>query len=734
MAGLRSAILATLMLSANCLAAGAMDAPLCPQALAEAALPAPPAGLSPDETVIVADEGLSVPATDRDGRLIDLSGQVLVYGHGQGLRTRHLLYRTPGREIVADGDLVYESSDLRIRGREGHFELASHLGRIAQGEYAFRHQPGRGSARLARMTSRHVTVLDDSNYTTCPPGNEDWLLRFSSLTLDREDGLGKARHARLYFKGVPILYTPYITFPIDDRRRTGFLTPNYRLSSEGGGELTLPFYLNLAANYDLTLRPRNLTRRGFMLGSEFRYLLPRGSGRIDLEYLPNDRIFHNDRGLVEWQHFGQINPRLQLRVDYRQISDDHYLEELGNSLSSASLTHLPQQVQLLYSTPSWLIDTRIQSFQTIDASIPKSARPYQTLPAIQIKSHLPLRENHLNLALAGSYTNFQRTDRVSGRRLDLRPEIMLPLRSAAFQLDTRLALRHSRYWLNDLAPVERRPSRSLPQLSLDGRVYLERALDWRGQAFTQTLEPHLFYLYTPYRNQDDLPVFDAGRTDLSFSQLFRDNRFNGIDRVGDANQLTLALSSRLLERNTAREWGRIDIGQIVYFDDRRVTLPGQPVETASTSAITADAFVRIPGHMTLSSDARWEPRINKFDKGTVSLQYAPGRRRIVNLSYRYRLETLAQTDLSFIWPLDRFWHVLGRWNRSLRHDQDLETLFGFEYDSCCWKLQFLRRRYVNDSSGSVNKTWFVQLSLKGLTRLGNRIEEVLEHGILGYRR
>ncbi len=736
MAGLLrpATLVLSLVLSLDGLAAGADEGGLCPRALAASALPPPPAGLPPDETVIIADEGRSVPAADSDGRLIDLSGQVLVYGHGQGLRTRHLLYRTPEREIFADGGLVYESSDLRIRGREGRFDLPSHLGRIEHGEYAFRHEPGRGHARSARMTSRQVTVLADSSYTTCPPGNEDWLLRFSELTLDREDGLGRAHHARLYFKGVPILYTPYITFPIDDRRRTGFLTPNYRLSSEGGGEVTTPFYLNLAPNYDLTLRPRNLTRRGFMLGSEFRYLLPRGSGRLDLEYLPDDHVLHDDRGLVRWQHFDQINPRLQLRVDYRQISDDRYLEELGNSLNTSSLTHLPQQIQLLYSTPSWLIDTRIQSFQTIDASIPKSSRPYQTLPAIQVKSHLPLRENRLNLALQGSYTNFQRTKRVSGRRLDIRPEVMLPLRSAAFELDTRLAIRHSRYWLNDLAPAERRPGRSLPQLSLDGRVYLERATEWGGQAFTQTLEPRLFYLYVPYRNQDDLPVFDAGRTDLSFSQLFRDNRFNGIDRVGDANQLTVALSSRLLERDTARERGRLDIGQIVYFDDRRVTLPGGSVETASTSAITADAFVRMPGRMTLSSDARWQPRINKFDKGTLSLQYAPGRRRIVNLSYRYRLETLAQTDLSFIWPLDRAWRVLGRWNRSLRHDQDLETLFGFEYDSCCWSFQFLRRRYVIDGSGSVNKSWFVQLSLKGLTRLGNRIEEVLEHGILGYRR
>ncbi len=719
------------LLAPDAPAAERIDA--CPRALQDVRLPPPPDS-PPDDTVVSAESGLSRPADDGLGRIIDLNGGVLAHGHGQGLRAGHMRYRTIDRSIQADGGIVYESSDLRILGRRGRFDLAHHRGRIEDGTYAFRHQPGRGRARLARMTGRRVTVLDDSSYTTCPPGNEDWSLRFSSLTLDQGDGLGRARHARLYFMGVPILYTPYITFPIDDRRRTGFLTPNYRLSSEGGGELTVPFYIDLAPNYDLTLRPRNLTRRGFMLGGEFRYLFQNGSGRLDLEYLPDDRVFGNDRGLVEWQHLGQVGANLQVRVDYRQVSDERYLADLGNSLTSASLTHLPQRLQFLYSTPTWLIDTRIQSFQTIDPSIPKVDRPYQTLPAIRLKSHLPLRENRPNPSFGLDYANFQRTDRVSGRRLDLRPAILFPLRSSAFHLDTTLAVHHSRYSLDALAPAGRHPQRTLPQLSIDGRAFLERDVDWRGQGFVQTLEPRLFYLYTPYRDQSALPVFDAGRTDLAFSQLFRDNRFNGLDRIGDANQLTLALSSRLLERDTAREWGRIDIGQILYFTDRRVTLPGEPVETASTSAITADAFVRMPGGLNLSSDARWDTRLDKFDKGTMTLQYAPGRRRIVNLSYRYRLETLGQTDLSFVWPIVRPWRLLGRWNRSIRHGRDLETLFGIEYDSCCWRLQFLRRRYVNDGDGSVNKTWFLQLSLKGLTRLGNRIDEILEHGILGYRR
>ena len=722
----------TLLLLLSSLARAELN---CPQTLHENRAPDVSAGSADDTIHISADSSRSQPITSKpDQRLLIFSGHATAAGHRQSIESDTLTYLSNENIISATGGLSYTSPDLLIRGQQGSFDLASHLGQIQQGIYAFRTQPGRGDARQARMTGPRISVLEDASYTTCPPGNEDWLLRFSSVTLDHNEGVGSAQHVRLSFMGLPFLYTPYMSFPIDDRRKSGLLTPSYRLSSEGGGELTIPYYINLAANYDLTLKPRNLTRRGLLIGSEFRYLLTHGQGTINLEYLPNDRVFGNDRGQVNWQHFGQLTSRLQARIDYKQISDDQYLEELGNNLNTTSITHLPQQAELLYSTKGWLAKLRIQSFQTIDASIPKASRPYQVLPALSLVSHLPLKENHINWTLQGEYSNFQRTDRISGLRLDLQPSVFLPLRSNAFSLDSKLVAHYTRYSLNDLNIGAAEPSRTLPQLSIDGQMFLERSFQWNSQALKQTLEPRLFYLYTPYRDQSELPIFDAGEVDLNFSQLFRNNRFNGRDRVGDANQLTVAVTSRLQEADSAREWARLELGQIIYFDDRRVTLPGQAVATASTSAITANAVFHVPGQITVNSDARWEPRINKFDKGAIRLQYAPHERQIINLSYRYRLETLGQTDISFLWPLSQQWHVLGRWNRSLRNNQDLETLAGFEYDNCCWKLQLLHRRYVNDINSTANKTWFIQLTLKGLTSLGNKVLPVLEHGILGYRR
>ena len=280
----------------------------------------------------------------------------------------------------------------------------------------------------------------------------------------------------------------------------------------------------------------------------------------------------------------------------------------------------------------------------------------------------------------------------------------------------------------------------MPTVSLDGRVFLERDFAWQGAALRQTLEPRLFYLYRPYRDQSALPILDTGRSDSSDSPLFTENRFNGPDRLGDADQLTIAAASALVNRETGQELARIQLGQIYYFQSRRVTLPGFSTETDPASALAGDARIELTPHLSVKSDMRWDPVIDRFDKGNVSLQYRPAERQVLNLSYRYRWKEIAQTDLSILWPLSARLHLLGRWNRSTRDNRDLETLVGLEYDTCCWKFQILRRRFVNSSTDSIssqtktNKTWFFEMQFKGLTSLGNRIDTVLENGILGYQK
>jgi len=720
--------------------AGETKKPVDPHCQDPLEVPLIPIG-DPDDERIRLDADQTTLSRDSDGnQVVDLSGRVRAVTGQQAIETDEGHFTKRDQNFDATGGLVYQTPDLQILGTRGLFNLGTHLGHIESGEFRFFESTGHGTARQAELEPGSIIVLHQGIYTTCPKREMDWILRFSRLTLDRDEGIGVGRNVWLSFKGVPFLYTPFIRFPIDDRRRTGLLTPSYRYSSESGGELAIPFYLNLAPNYDLVLQPINMTGRGFMLGSDFRYLIPHGSGTFALDYLPKDEIRQKERHQIEWSHHSQLNPQLQTDIDIHRVSDEHFLEELGNSLSTSSLTYLPQRAAVLFSDSHWQGSVQIQTYQTVDSSIPETARPYQMMPQVTLASRSPLREGRPNFSITGQYTDFQRQERISGGRLRLKPRVSLPLRWTAARFDSALTWDHTQYWLDDLASDEQQPTRSLPTLSLDGRVFLERDFSWQGTGLRQTLEPRLFYLRRPYRDQSTLPIFDSGGIDLSYSQLFSENRFNGSDRLGDADQLTIAAASAIVDQKTGREFGRVQLGQIYYFQSRRVTLPGNSQETEPTSALTGDARIELTPNVSVKSDMRWDPKIDRFDKGNVSLQFHPGERQILNLSYRYRWKEIAQTDLSILWPLTSKLHLLGRWNRSTRDNRDLETLVGMEYDTCCWKFQLLRRRFVNSSINAVstqtktNKSWFFEMQFKGLTSLGNRIDTVLENGILGYRK
>jgi LPS-assembly protein len=267
---------------------------------------------------------------------------------------------------------------------------------------------------------------------------------------------------------------------------------------------------------------------------------------------------------------------------------------------------------------------------------------------------------------------------------------------------------------------------------MDSGIFLERNTLWAGQAMIHTLEPRLYYLYTPYREQSDIPLFDTGLPDFNFTQLFRNNRFTGADRIGDANQISAALTTRYFEKETGRERLRASIGRIYYFQDREVSLNNQ-TENAEHSDVVAEANATLAPQLTTRFDVRWNEESHQFDKGSILLQYMPETHSIFNIGYRYQESTLEQSDISLLWPLNRHWTIIGRHNFSLLDKRPLETLAGLEYQSCCWRIRIVNRRYVNDDLGETRENLYVQFELKGLTSQGDNLESVLENGILGYQ-
>lgn len=717
-----------LLLAGGTVGAGAADSDLFALCRSDATTPALPSPPPSGATLLSADRAVS----DGDGT-ITLTGSVEALRAGQFLQANAGRYR-PGAGIVdASGNVSYLREDMRIEGESGEFGLGTETGLVIGSRFELFERHARGEAATARMLDRDVTVLDEAWYTTCDPGREDWLLRAARVRLDRESGVGVAHHARLSFMRVPLLYTPWISFPIDDRRRSGFLYPDIRDSSRSGLELSLPYYLNLAPNRDATITPRHLKKRGSMIESEIRYLGRNHHGQLDIGWLPNDRQTGRDRSLFSYRHQTLPGTGPSVDVDYNHVSDADYLRDFGNDLGIVSLTHLEKRATLGYQARHWLATAGLQRYQTVDDDIRPAARPYRLEPVLSFGTQLPEHNFRPGLKLAATHVNFRHAIRVEGQRYEIRPALSYPMYGLAGFIEPSVSLRHTGYRLDNAAPGDSQLTRTLPIITVDSGIFLERRLDLRGRTLIQTLEPRAFFLHVPYREQDHLPQFDTGTPDFNFSQLFRDNRFNGADRVGDAHHVALALVTRLIDATNGRERLTAGIGQIHHFRDRRVQLGGRPPETASRSDLVGEATGQA-GNVTLRLDARRSEHNGHLDRAGLDMAYRPGPRRLLGIGYRYREKVVEQADLTVLWPLGARWHVLARHSHSLHDRRTLETITGLEYRSCCWRLRLVSRRYLDGVAegrdAEYNRSIYAQLEFIGLASLGDDLEDLLERGIL----
>jgi LPS-assembly protein len=668
------------------------------------------------------------------------SGRVeLVHGALHMQADELVLNRATG-ELDARGGLLISRPDIRVAGSTAHYQLASGRGRIEQASYRVPVIRARGEAALAEFLGEQRSRYQDISYTTCRPGNSDWLLRAEALELDHAEGLGTADGASLRFKGVPILYAPTFTFPIDDRRRSGLLVPSVGYSGNTGADLSVPYYFNLAENYDLTLTPRLMSKRGLLLGGEFRFLTETTRGTVEAEYLPDDRQVddgNEQRGAASLTLDSRFNPRTLATVRAGYVSDDDYLQDLGGSLAVTSATHIERTGELRYYGDFWRLLGRVQGYQTIDEAILPDERPYSRLPQLRIDLQNPYGLAGTSYHLDAEYVYFHRSGSVRGHRVDLYPALSVPLRRPWGHIEPKFGARYTAYQLTDnTAGLNESPSHLSGVFSLDSGLFFERPLTWFGSDAVQTLEPRLFYLYVPYERQDDQPIFDTAALDFTFDNLFRENRYSGADRLGDANQATLALTSRLISDESGAELLRASVGQILYFANRRVTLPDEPVQDDSSSTLVGELAARLGGGWQTRAGLQWDPHdgsAGTIEQALAQINYRDSNRRVFNAAYRLRDGVSQQTDLAAIWPIGERISLIGRHNFSLQDDRLLEALAGLEYASCCWRLRTLLRRYTDSSGDDHNLAILVQLELNGLGRLGNNIEQTLERGIYGYR-
>ena len=659
------------------------------------------------------------------------SGNVEVQYGERRIIADEVRYDPDTGRLDASGNVRYADPRIELDGSRGEFETGDETGSFVSASFRLPAQDGRGEAGQVWTRDDNIVELRDVSYTTCPVDNDDWVLLAPQVRLDRERGVGVGRNVQMKFKGVPILYAPYLSFPVSEKRKSGLLVPDIGRSDSSGTDFSLPYYWNMAPNYDAIVTPRLLSKRGVQLRTDFRYLWPRTRGDLQVRYLPDDKESKRNRSRIELEHATRFDHGWRFDARVQHVSDDQYFEDLGSSLGDASPTYLERRADVRYRGNNWRLLARTQGFQTLAANIAEENRPYERVPQILANGNWKSAYGS-NLSLRGELVNFQRRSGVTGLRLDLRPGVSWPVAGPGYTFNPRIELRHTRYQLDDqAASADEQPSFTAPVFSVDTSAVFERPVGLNGR-LTQTLEPRLQYTHIPFRDQSGIPVFDSGEPDFNFVQLFRANRFTGGDRLGDTDKLSVGLTSRLINFADGSELLSATLGQAIFLSDRAVALPDGDAPVADESSLIGEIGMKFSQRWNADVGYQWDPDRSRSSKAEVRVQFRPGNSSVLNLSYRFRREELEQSDLSFAVPVADRWNLVGRWNYSLQDDTTLERFAGGEYETCCWIARVVSRSFVNNIDGERDTALFTQLHFKGLASVGGRADLLLEDGILGY--
>jgi LPS-assembly protein len=643
-------------------------------------------------------------------------------------------YEPTNQSLLLTGSVRYEDPSSRVDSDRAEFSYG--LGRILfeGARFSLQGNNARGAAEALEINQAGRLELDGVSYTTCPPESNDWIIRARDIDLDTREGVGTAKGVSLRFQGVPILYSPYLSFPIGDARKSGVLAPEIGTGGRSGNEIRVPIYWNIAPNYDATLTPRLLTDRGLQVGAQFRYLTNTMEGQAYAEHISNDSMFNDSRSMVELQHRTLFVNGWRNRIDFREVSDSQYFEDLGGSLSVSSITHLNRALSFDYHTDNLSFYGQLQDFQTIDEAIQPIDEPYRRVPQLIAQGRWPDKWLGLQLGLDAELVNFDRDVGVTGWRFNVAPSLELPFsRSPGWFITPAISVDHTRYDLNNTLPGQAKdPARTVPIGSLDVGMVLERGLGGSFSDRVMTLEPRMLYVHVPQRDQDELPVFDTIVPDLNLVSLYRNNRYLGVDRIADTDQVSIGMTSRILDTGSGRELVTATIGQTRYLSISDVTLPGEPPFLDETSDYIAEIRFGLSQNLNFDFGHQWGEQERGTTQSQARLQYRPAGNKILNLSYRFRKDSLEQGDVSWSWPIASQWTVVGRYKYSFRDEEALEEFLGIEYESCCWGLRLVSRRHISTRDGTRDSSIGLQLVLKGLSSVGTAADKMLERGILGY--
>ena len=671
---------------------------------------------------------------------IMLEGDAEVRRGGTVLRGDRITYTQATDQVDVTGHARVFKQGGSFTGPELSFRIDAQTGTMPNAEFSYPARNGRGESSLIEFLGEQRARLEKARFTTCAPGDNAWWIQAESIEVDGLEESATASNAWLYFQGLPVLASPIMGFPIGDRRRSGFLTPSFGLSTTLGTDIRTPYYWNIAPNYDYTISPRVMSKRGVLLGNEFRFLEPTVNGTLLYDVIPYDRQTENTRDYtgIRLNYSGPSG--VSAGVNYNRVSDDNYFVDFSSTILGSSQKVLPQDGFVAYTQPYWNTAVRVTKNQTLQDPLAPVTPPYERVPQVTVNGYVADWYGFEAAAIVdGTHFTNPTAGLQDGTRYIINPGVAYPILTPGWFITPRAQISATYYDLDpQFNPQNPTVTRVMPILSVDSGLIFERDGHWFGRTVQQTLEPRLYYAYIPFRDQNQLPNFDSALADLNYAQFFTENIYSGYDRIVNANQLTLALGTRILDQETGAEWLRAAIGQRYYFSPQLVTLPGESPRASNESDLLAAISAQLGNHWAADIAIQYSAETSAISRATAGARWQPRRASVISAYYRYQetgspSSNTNQFDVAAQWPLTDRWYGVGRYNYSFVTDKPIEIIGGFEYRDDCWLLRFAFQRFQT-TTASTTTNFYVQLELSGLTSVGTNALSQLQRNIPGYQR
>ncbi|MGL1955869.1 MAG: LPS assembly protein LptD [Colwellia sp.] len=701
---------------------------------------------------------------ERD-QIANFSGGVTLIDKAQKIISDKLAFDRLSMQINAQGNINYQNQAINIFASELNANHSSQSTTMTDASYQLYGSPGHGSAEKLQISTKGGLSLLNSTFTSCLGDTPDWQIKASKIKISADGDIGKAYHAQIKVFDIPILYIPYFSFPVSNKRMTGFLYPEIGSSSSSGLEIEAPFYWNITENMDATITPHYMSKRGTQLKTEFRYLAGLQSGTVDIEYLNKDNALQNNddpRYLMRLQHIGTFSENFRAYIDYTTISDDNYLVDIGSSQYNSNDAYLYQIGELSYFGHNWQTTIKLQDFEVLG----KHEASYKTLPHIEISARQPLPFLSGQFELYSEMSQFEADDatQVKANRYHAEAGLNFPISTPAWFLNSEFRLMHTYYDQENIqidSNLEETVSRTLPKIRFHGGINFDRQMTLFDQSYRHTFEPQLQYLYIPEKDQSNIGLYDTINLQDDYNGLFRDRRFSGLDRIASANQYTWGITSRILDSSNL-EIFRLSVGRIHYLSnsydsidfDNNTNLIGDAFNSTTfnnqEASVAGDLFYRLNHQWQISGDIQYNTIDDFTNKSQVNLDYQVDKYNSIQLNHRYTRSvsgtSLEQISVLASLAINKNWAFVGRVSQDLQLNRSLETYAGFQYESCCWAVRIAYHRHINSNlsgneSPDENRDEFdsgfmVQFKIKGLDGKQSPIgtQKMFNSSIFGYKR